>query len=79
MRLYNDDQAKDGNINPPGHNLNDQSIIIQMSNNNGSSADIDSHISKKYEIRRRLGKVIILMLEDNDDDDNSGDTKARRL
>jgi len=27
-----------------------------MSNNNGSSADIDSHISKKYEIRRRLGK-----------------------
>ena len=30
-----------------------------MSNNNGSSADIDSHISKKYEIRRRLGKVSI--------------------
>ena len=53
-------------------------VYAQMSNNNGSSADIDSHISKKYEIRRRLGKVIILMLED-EDDDNSGDTKARRL
>ena len=51
---------------------------MQMSNNNGSSADIDSHISKKYEIRRRLGKVIILMLED-DDDDNDSDTKARRF
>ena len=79
MCLYNDDQAKDCNINPPGYNLNDQSAIkMQMSNNNGSSADIDSHISKKYEIRRRLGKVIILMLED-DDGDNGGDTKARRL
>ena len=33
-----------------------------MSNNNGSSADIDSHISKKYEIRRRLGKVTIMMM-----------------
>jgi mitogen-activated protein kinase 15 len=27
-----------------------------MSNNNATSADVDSHISKKYEIRRRLGK-----------------------
>ena len=35
---------------------------MQMSNNNGSSADIDSHISKKYEIRRRLGKVTIMMM-----------------
>ena len=78
MCLYNDDQAKDGNINPPGYNLNDQSVIMQMSNNNGSSADIDSHISKKYEIRRRLGKVIVLIPED-DDGDNDGDTKARRL
>ena len=35
----------------------------QMSNNNGSSADIDSHISKKYEIRRRLGKVRTIIKE----------------
>ena len=63
MCLYNDDQAKDGNINPPGYNLNDQSVVMQMSNNNGSSADIDSHISKKYEIRRRLGKVRIKIIE----------------
>ena len=35
---------------------------MQMSNNNGSSADIDSHISKKYEIRRRLGKVRIMIM-----------------
>ena len=33
----------------------------QMSNNNATSADIDSHISKKYEIRRRLGKVAIVI------------------
>ena len=33
-----------------------------MSNNNGSSADIDSHISKKYEIRRRLGKVRVVIM-----------------
>ena len=36
-------------------------VYDQMSNNNGSSADIDSHISKKYEIRRRLGKVRIII------------------
>ena len=41
--------------------INHHHVYAQMSNNNGSSADIDSHISKKYEIRRRLGKVRIIM------------------
>ena len=45
--------------------INHHHVYAQMSNNNGSSADIDSHISKKYEIRRRLGKVRIIIIKTN--------------